>query len=79
VFVWAFFDSDFCKLAETTNYDFILPSKTYQCHLETRDANFWDLVQSDQSSFRQKPCLSWPIFHGDVHHPQSTSRTSRLC
>jgi len=36
---------------ETTNYDFILPSKTHQRHLETRAANFWDL-KSHQSPFR---------------------------
>jgi len=51
MFVWGFFDRDFCKLAEITNYDFILPSKAYQRHLETRASNFWDLVQSDQSPF----------------------------
>jgi len=33
---------------ETTNDDLILPSKTRQCHLQTRAANFWDLDQSDQ-------------------------------
>jgi len=37
---------------ETTNHDFVLPSKTYQRHLETRAANFWNLVQNGQSSFR---------------------------
>jgi len=26
-------------LNETTNYDLILPDKTFQCHLETRAAN----------------------------------------
>jgi len=33
-------------LNETTNYDFILPSKTCQRHLQTRAANVWDLVQA---------------------------------
>jgi len=32
---------------KTTNYDFILPSMTYQGYSETRAANIWDLVQSD--------------------------------
>jgi len=27
------------------------PGKTYQSHFETRAANFWDLVPSDQSPF----------------------------
>jgi len=31
------------------NDDFILPTKTSQRHLETRAANAWDLVQTDQS------------------------------
>ena len=31
-------------ITETTNYDFILPSKSCQCHLETKAANVWDLV-----------------------------------
>jgi len=48
-----FFDRDFFQLVETTNYDFILPSKTYQRHLETKAANFWDLVQSDQPPFNK--------------------------
>jgi len=38
---------------ETINYDFILPCKTCQRHLETRAANVWDLVQSDQPPFRK--------------------------
>jgi len=37
---------------ETTNYDFILPSKTYQRHSETRAANIWDIVKSYQPSFQ---------------------------
>jgi len=37
---------------ETTNYDFILPSKTCQRHLETRAANVWDLVRSDQPLYK---------------------------
>jgi len=30
----------------------ILPSKVCQRHLETRAANVWDFVQSDQSPFQ---------------------------
>jgi len=37
---------------ETTNRDFILPSKTCQRRLKTRAANVWDLVQSDQAPFQ---------------------------
>jgi len=37
---------------KSTNYDFILPSMTYQGYLETRAANIWDLVESDQSTFQ---------------------------
>ena len=37
---------------KSPSYDFILLSKTYQCHLETWAANVWDLVQSDQSLFQ---------------------------
>jgi len=37
---------------ETTNYNFILPGKTYQRHSQTTASNFWDLVQSDQSPIR---------------------------
>jgi len=50
---------------ETKNYDFILPSKTCQPHLETRTANVWDLVQSHQSPF-QKTVLVFDFlfFHG---------------
>jgi len=32
---------------ETTNYDFILRSRTCQRHLETTAANVWHLLQSD--------------------------------
>jgi len=35
-----------------TNQDFILPRKTSQCHLETRAANIWDLVQRDQAPLK---------------------------
>jgi len=45
---------------ETTNYDFILPSKTCQRHLGTRRVNVWDLFQSNQSP--SKSCLSLLIF-----------------
>jgi len=44
---------------ETTNYDFILPSKSYQRHSETRTANVWDLVHNHPF---KKPCLSLLIF-----------------
>jgi len=47
---------------ETTNFDFNL-RKTCQCHIETRAANVWDLVQSDGSiTLSIKPCLSLLIF-----------------
>jgi len=38
---------------ETRNYDFILPSKICQRHVETKAANTWELVQSDQSPFQK--------------------------
>ena len=53
---------------ETTNYDSILHSKT-------RAANIWDLVQSDQSPFLIKPCLSLLIFH--LERSSYINRTSR--
>jgi len=45
---------------ETTNHDYILTSKACQCHLKTRAANVWDLVQSDQAPFTWNlVCLCW--------------------
>jgi len=41
---------------KTINYDFRLPSNTWKRHLETRAANVWDLVQSDQSPFHACLC-----------------------
>jgi len=37
---------------ETTVYDFITPNKTCERHLETRSANVWNLVRSNQSLFK---------------------------
>ena len=42
---------------ETTNYDFILSSKTCQRNLETRAANVWDLVRSTNHPFNNKLSL----------------------
>jgi len=59
----------------TINYDFSLPSKTCQRHLETRAANVSDLVQSHQSPFQKEPCLSLVSFQ--FFHRERSSYINR--
>ena len=48
--------------SKTINYDFILPSKTYQHHLATRAANVWVSRPKRSITLSIKPCLSSLIF-----------------
>jgi len=51
---------------ETTNYGFILPSKTCQRHFETTSANVWHTVQSDNKHpFNKALFVFAAFFHGD--------------
>ena len=61
------------SLNETTNYIFILPGKTSQHHLlETRSANVWALVQSDQSPFIKTLFVFTGFFMGSAHHKRAS-------
>jgi len=62
---------------ETTNYDLILPSKSYQRHSETRTANVWDLVHNQP--FNKTLLVFADLLTRKTHQAQSTNRTSRLC
>jgi len=53
-------------LDETTNYNFVLPSKTCHRHFE-RAASVWDLVQNNQSPF-QLYLVFAQFFTVNAHH-----------
>jgi len=65
------------SLTKPQNYDFILSSKAYQRHSETRAAKCRISSNADQSPFQWNlACLCW-FFHGE--HSSCINRRSRLC